>query len=362
MPQKFEKLDGHSNLFRDVVSGIFYVRVMIRGHVKWRSTRKTTPGEAVKASRRILGALEDGVEDSKEIPTLNEYWATYCEAREKDKSERTWKREKQIMTDHYLPQLGKLQLDAITPSDVMRCLNWRKKMKTPRGTPIAQGTLTREQSLLHAVFEAAIDDEHIGRNPLRKVKRVAYDTRQRVVTASEQAKLEAVMTPLVKRFFQFLLWTGIRLEEVRGIDPARDIDWVKKTFLVTGKGQDGIPKTRSVPMIPSREKDLQKIIQDQIADNEGDSKHHRMNRKGTLWAQRADELRQWIYLACDKADLNRFGPHTLRHTFATRYLQGGGDIYILSKILGHASVEVTQRVYSHLVTEDLRARSVGVKI
>ena len=57
-----------------------------------------------------------------------------------------------------------------------------------------------------------------------------------------------------------------------------------------------------------------------------------------------------------------FTPHALRHTFGTRWLQAGGDIYKLSKILGHSSVAVTEAHYAHLLKEDLVAASQQVKI
>jgi integrase len=41
-------------------------------------------------------------------------------------------------------------------------------------------------------------------------------------------------------------------------------------------------------------------------------------------------------------------PHDLRHTFASRYLANGGDIFKLSRILGHSSVAVTEKTYAHL--------------
>ena len=55
-------------------------------------------------------------------------------------------------------------------------------------------------------------------------------------------------------------------------------------------------------------------------------------------------------------------PHVLRHTFGTRWLQAGGDVYKLSKILGHSSVAVTEQHYAHLLKEDLVAASQQVKI
>lgn len=60
--------------------------------------------------------------------------------------------------------------------------------------------------------------------------------------------------------------------------------------------------------------------------------------------------------------MEHISPHRMRHTFATRYLQGGGDIYVLSKILGHSSVAVTEKVYAHLLAADLLSRSRHVQL
>lgn len=45
----------------------------------------------------------------------------------------------------------------------------------------------------------------------------------------------------------------------------------------------------------------------------------------------------------------RLRPHLLRHTFATRYLENGGNIYDLQRILGHTSLEMVKK-YLHLTT------------
>lgn len=47
-------------------------------------------------------------------------------------------------------------------------------------------------------------------------------------------------------------------------------------------------------------------------------------------------------------------PHSLRNNFGRRFLMAGGDIFTLSKILGHSSVEVTEQAYADLSDEDIR--------
>ncbi|MCY1507064.1 Tyrosine recombinase XerC [compost metagenome] len=44
--------------------------------------------------------------------------------------------------------------------------------------------------------------------------------------------------------------------------------------------------------------------------------------------------------------------HALRHTFASHFIQKGGNILTLQKILGHSSLAMTMR-YAHLAPEHL---------
>jgi len=50
-----------------------------------------------------------------------------------------------------------------------------------------------------------------------------------------------------------------------------------------------------------------------------------------------------------KTKIDRLHPHILRHTFATKYLMNGGDIFSLQQILGHTSLEMVRK-YSHLAS------------
>jgi integrase/recombinase XerD len=51
----------------------------------------------------------------------------------------------------------------------------------------------------------------------------------------------------------------------------------------------------------------------------------------------------------------RFSPHTLRHSFACEYLRNGGNLYYLSRILGHSSVKTTEIYLQSVKIDELAA-------
>jgi site-specific recombinase XerD len=54
----------------------------------------------------------------------------------------------------------------------------------------------------------------------------------------------------------------------------------------------------------------------------------------------------------DQAGLPKVGIHTLRHSFATHYLESGGDIYRLKRMMGHSSLSTTHG-YIHITNNHL---------
>lgn len=63
--------------------------------------------------------------------------------------------------------------------------------------------------------------------------------------------------------------------------------------------------------------------------------------------------KSWI-MACDNANVARFNPYKLRHSYATLLRRAGADIADIQELLGHKSPKTTQR-YAMVVPEKLVA-------
>lgn len=70
------------------------------------------------------------------------------------------------------------------------------------------------------------------------------------------------------------------------------------------------------------------------------------------------DLKEWLKMLGFKS--GRLSPHTFRHYFAVTYLSGGGDLYTLSKILGHSSLQVTEVYLRSMGIERIAAKHQGL--
>ena len=137
-----------------------------------------------------------------------------------------------------------------------------------------------------------------------------------------------------------MLDSGLRLNEVVTLERDK-VHIVEGYVIVNGKGN----KERIVPLGLNSKKALLRYIS--IVPNCGTKTP--LFVKDTLTPLKQSTVKQLFRRLKIKASMPRLRPHLLRHTFATRYLENGGDIYSLQLILGHTSLEMVKK-YIHLTT------------
>jgi len=123
-----------------------------------------------------------------------------------------------------------------------------------------------------------------------------------------------------------MLDAGLRRGEAAQLR-RKDINFNDRYIVVTGKGQ----KSRIVPFGHKVYAALQAhLAQTAPAGN-------------TLFTLSPNGIYLMMNRKKKKAGIPRLHPHLLRHTFATNFLiHGLGDIYELSRILGHADIKITE--------------------
>jgi integrase len=58
---------------------------------------------------------------------------------------------------------------------------------------------------------------------------------------------------------------------------------------------------------------------------------------------------------CQRAGLEHWHPHELRHSAASLMLASGVKLQVVSEVLGHASIRMTADVYGHILAPDREA-------
>lgn len=147
-----------------------------------------------------------------------------------------------------------------------------------------------------------------------------------------------------------LIYTaGLRLSELVNANMS-DVSADYTTLRVMGKGR----KERVQPLLGSLRQVIEKYFIQISSQNicTGQKKALILSKKGERISRRTVERIVDRKLKGVGVQ-GKTSPHVLRHTFATRVLNEGGDLREIQELLGHSSLKATQ-VYTHLDIERLK--------
>lgn len=278
---------------------------------------------------------------------------------------RSASREKSVL-EGIRSELGRLFVREVDGAAVGR---WYENLTAVR--ELSPGTAVRHFNVMHHMMEKASTiwskETGIDRNPADQVEvRRPDDQRDRYLSEDELRRLKQALDEKVyrkgtkninKTFYRLRLivliavTTGMRAAEVFGLRWS-DVMYSEGLIAVRAKLKGG--KMRYVPMpfelagelraYGAAPNDYKRVVaindNDRLFPPKPGAESGRQRVEGSF-----DDL-------LERAKIENFRFHDLRHTFASWYMMNGGDLYELAKILGHSNIKMTER-YAKLARQHI---------
>ena len=230
------------------------------------------------------------------------------------------------------------------------CLLIRDYMSS-RIKVLKPASVNREFSLLKSMFNRAIEwDIFDGKNPTNSLKKLQENNeRCRWLTEDEQETLLSHCQGLTYVVVLTALKTGMRWGEIIRLKWKQEnnsnyVDFDNDVIYIHGS-LSKTNKSRHIPLSPFLKERLLTL-----------PKYAGVSyifwRPETGCGLRS--IRSPFDKALERAGIKDFKFHDLRHTFASQLVRNKVDLYVVQKLLGHASPKMTQR-YAHLKQDQLWA-------
>ena len=222
--------------------------------------------------------------------------------------------------------------------------------------PVSVTTINNYIRNIRVFFNWMERDYIIRKNPMKKIRQLKNNRQAKVFLSDED--LKKLLSKFDKSYFtehrdyvmiMLMLDSGMRLGECSTL-LITDLELARKRIKLRAEETKG-RKDRTVYFSPKTEAVLRRWLQFKDRYVESDYLFPVKEHGGSIGVGNFESnFKKYI----NRAGLNEdYSPHCLRNNFAKRCLMNGMDIFTLSKILGHSSVEVTEQAYLDLTDEDI---------
>ncbi|MEV0851469.1 tyrosine-type recombinase/integrase [Nocardia fluminea] len=264
--------------------------------------------------------------------------------------------------------LAEARLDRLRPTDIEEWVVDQRKRYAPNTVRLAY-------TVLRAALDGAVRDGLIARNPAAKVPRPRVEQNEAVSLSPHDVRKVLTGARRSRYYGAVLLLahTGLRRGEACGLRWV-DIDFTKRELsvkftlsLIDGKHKLTPPKTkrsrRRVPMSDELIEELKRIRLRQKQERLRAGDQWRGEHAMVFTTQLGDfftpqNLFPVVRAAAIKSnvpDAESVGPHTLRHSAATAWLEAGIHIKAVADLLGHSSIAITGDLYGHTTQHQARS-------
>lgn len=322
---------------------VWWMRFTYKGAVVRQSTETQDGQLAERIYHKVLGQIAEGKwfdrlpEEEKTFRELIQRYLSDHSARNKAIS--SHRRDKSL-AEQLSRFFGTYTLAEISPKLIAAY-----KMKR-RASGASPKTVNSELTLMSHAFTLGMKEwEWVRDNPVRKVSREKVrNTVERWLTLGEEKQLLEVSIPWLRAIIVFAIHTGLRQSEILNLQWSQ-VDLFRRTITLLEQ-KNGCKDT-----LPVNGKALD-VLKDQARLWQQVSPYVFPNTRGKRRGN--NNLLRGFYRARKRANLTGFRFHDLRHTFATRLVQAGVDLYTVQKLGRWKTISMVMR-YAHHHAESLRA-------
>ena len=336
-----------------------------------------TPETARQRAREAMDAVHRGEDpaaakrEARAAPSVTDLIDAYLTdgpAAKPGKRQSSWQADASNLRHHIGPLLGKKSVQAVTKEQAARAISDIAAGKTATGAAHSgkkrgrvavqggEGIARRTKLAAAAMFAWGLEHGRVtGDNPFARVKLTAPPVRERFLTREEAVRLlgaladlesEADINPTFADAIRLLMLTGARKTEVLGLRWA-EVDLDRNLLRLPPERTKAGGKTgaRRIVLSPPA---VEIIERRQVEKNRSPT----FVFPGNSGPGHAISLRQPFKRACERAGLKDLRIHDLRHSFASFAVADGASLFLVAKLLGHASSRTTER-YAHLSGDPL---------
>lgn len=318
-------------------NGKFYARTVTRGKRGW----KVLEAGSLKGAQQEIKSLVQN-----KGPLVSDFALDWVSKYTPNKSKRAKQNSLDRINCHLIPCLGKVPLTLLSLKDI---LDYRAYLESQG---LAVQTVHSYLSDLRVMLNCAVDLKMLDSTPFISKKVMPRlpqkNPRDTMLTQSDIDKILEVALPEHRAAIGLAVYTGCRWGELRLAKWSHVSEINGYPILQLGKTKSG--KKRIVPLNPKAKELLNWIL------NEWGLTEY-------ILPQRPNFPTHFSRYASEKSGIT-FKFKDLRDTFACTWLDSGGSLEALQKLLGHASVRTTESHYgqlgqSALINEVVRVNGKG---
>lgn len=341
-----------------------------------------TPDELTRKTTEAQHAVDDS-RIARDNPTFSEYADRWTELNTNNISTQTKADYCYVINSHMKPHLGCRKIKEITPDDI-------KSAMLPLSS-MSASVYNKAVMLYKKIFDSALENMLINRSPCSNLKRGGVKAAEKKALSNEQANIlvDAVKGTVAYAFVMIGLYAGLRREEILGLkwdcvsmDPRaphisvkRAVRWENNQPIVEERLKSAAAK-RDIPIPPQLveclQVEMEKSHSDFVISNTTGGPRSQIQFANMWGAVRCRMVGTRTYNSTDasgktvkvsveqhlgeKCKRHAFcytidfevSPHILRHTYITNLFLSGMDIKTVQYLAGHATVDMTLNIYTHL--------------